>query len=316
MQTNEAKLQRGAFSSVGWAMMVYYGIMNAAVMSVVLIQVTTMRLSGIDDPDVLLDAAYSNGWGYLIAAAIGLVVLLFWKGPKFFGRTLWKPGKPMTLGAFASILCIFLSGQMLFSMLSTLQEAELNFFGVSAMDQLESATINSDTISMFLYIGLIAPVTEEILFRGLILRTLEPYGKHFAVLLSAFLFGIFHGNVVQTPYAFVVGLVLGYTAMEYNILWAMVLHMFNNLTLGDTLTRLGDLLMPGLGNIFVGLVSLTAAVAAAVILLINRADVGAVLAREKIDRTAVNRFFTSPGILILLVLMFLEIAAPLVSQLF
>ena len=35
-----------------------------------------------------------------------------------------------------------------------------------------------------------------------------------------------------------VGLVLGYTAVKYNIVWAMVLHMVNNLILGDTIPRL------------------------------------------------------------------------------
>ena len=42
--------------------------------------------------------------------------------------------------------------------------------------------------------AILAPVAEELMFRGWILRSLRPYGKRFAVLGSAVLFGIFHGN--------------------------------------------------------------------------------------------------------------------------
>ena len=51
------------------------------------------------------------------------------------------------------------------------------------------------------------------------------------------MFALYHGNLVQTPYAFVVGLVLGIAAMEYSIGWAMLLHMINNLVLGDMYLR-------------------------------------------------------------------------------
>ncbi len=62
---------------------------------------------------------------------------------------------------------------------------------------------------------LIGPLTEEFLFRGLILRGfLKRYGTVTGVVASAVLFGAAHGNVWQAWYAVVGGLFLGWLAVE------------------------------------------------------------------------------------------------------
>ena len=58
---------------------------------------------------------------------------------------------------------------------------------------------------------IVAPVTEELLFRGLILRgLLSRYGAVTAVLISALLFALFHVNPWQMPGAFLIGGILGW----------------------------------------------------------------------------------------------------------
>ena len=78
------------------------------------------------------------------------------------------------------------------------------------------------------YITVIGPILEEIMFRGAILRHLAPYGTNFAIVTQAVLFGIYHLNLYQGPFAFVIGLVLGYVALRFSIKWAMLLHIANN----------------------------------------------------------------------------------------
>ena len=156
---------------------------------------------------------------------------------------------------------------------------------------------------MFLYMCIFAPIAEEILFRGLILRTLQPYGRKFAVFTSAFLFGIFHGNLVQSPFAFVVGLVLGYTAMEYSILWAMVLHMFNNLFLSDVLSRLVSGLPENVAMIVSSAVIVALSVAGIIVAIVNHKKIAAYLDREKMNRTYLKCFFSGAGIIVFMILM-------------
>jgi membrane protease YdiL (CAAX protease family) len=183
------------------------------------------------------------------------------------------------------------------------------------MPVLENVAGDTDTFSMFFYVCFLAPVFEEILFRGLILRQLEPYGKKFAILASAFLFGMFHGNLVQTPYAFVAGLVLGYVAIEYNVIWAMVLHMINNLLLGDTLARLTGSLPELAQQIIFAVVIWGFAIAALVILICQRKKIAAYFRSEQNHPLCMRSFFTAPGILALTVLMIVNMLLPFLLQL-
>ncbi|TPF86901.1 CAAX protease [Bifidobacterium sp. UTCIF-37] len=97
---------------------------------------------------------------------------------------------------------------------------------------LESISEASVTVSMWLYAGLIGPICEEVLFRGVLMKELKPLGKNFAIVTSALIFALFHQDLVQSTYAFAMGLVLGFIAMEYSLIWAIALHVFNNAVLG------------------------------------------------------------------------------------
>jgi membrane protease YdiL (CAAX protease family) len=79
------------------------------------------------------------------------------------------------------------------------------------------------------YVCLIGPVLEETLFRGMILQSLRPWGDWFAIVASSVLFGMFHLNLVQAIPAALMGLVLGFAAVEAeSVLPAVLLHIFNN----------------------------------------------------------------------------------------
>ncbi len=70
-------------------------------------------------------------------------------------------------------------------------------------------------LSSFFLLVVVAPVTEEVLFRGLILRGfLANYSKKSAILLSALLFAIMHTNPWQFISAFVAGVVLAWLLIE------------------------------------------------------------------------------------------------------
>lgn len=71
---------------------------------------------------------------------------------------------------------------------------------------------------------------EEFLFRGAIMGNLLKYGKGFAIFTSAILFALVHGNLVQIPFAFMVGIALGFLVVETNSIWTgVIIHFLNNL---------------------------------------------------------------------------------------
>ena len=82
---------------------------------------------------------------------------------------------------------------------------------------------------MVFWTCIVAPVTEEYMFRGMILRTLSKHGAIFGIVMSALLFGLLHGNMAQTPMAFLIGLIMGYVAAKSgNIRQTIFMHMVNN----------------------------------------------------------------------------------------
>lgn len=307
------KFLRRQLGKPGWTLLVYYLIMNVAVLLVNVVDVTLKAMALITEvgqeeffeavPNLMLDSAMNNGWGYFLAAGIGFLILLLWKGRKFCFGEIWKSEKAMSAWNFISLLCIFVCGQLIFQIVASILEAFLNLFGLSAMGAIESASFQTDSFSMFLYAGILAPITEEILFRGLILRTMQPYGKRFAIFTSAFLFGLFHGNVVQTPFAFVVGLVLGYTAVEYSITWAMVLHMFNNLILSDVLNRLVSQFPEKAADAISWGVILALSLAGVIIAVLRRREIGDYLQNKKIGKGRLKYFFAAPGNIVLMAVM-------------
>lgn len=313
---------RREFSKSGWALLIYYGIMNAAVILVLMVDAVIlavqMTLAGQNSFETILEgiaaSALSNGWGYILAMAVGGWIMLLWKKKEFCFHTVWKKEKPMTAGAFFSLAALFFSAQALVQVMATVMEWFFGLFGFSIMGMMESTSGDSDTLSMFLYASIFAPIGEEILFRGLILRSMQPYGKKFAILASAFLFGIFHGNMIQTPYAFMVGLVLGYVAVEYSIGWAMLLHMLNNMVLADFMTRLSEILPAGVGDLITLAFIWGCAIAAVIILIIRRRSVAAYIRTKRIHPWCMKSFFTSPGILVMTGIMAESILMTLLMQ--
>ena len=81
-----------------------------------------------------------------------------------------------------------------------------------------------------LYLVIVAPIAEELIFRGLVLKTIAPYGKKLAIVVSALLFGLMHGNIKQFVGAFVCGIIFAAVDVKYgSILPSLIIHVLNNL---------------------------------------------------------------------------------------
>ncbi len=88
-----------------------------------------------------------------------------------------------------------------------------------------AALDGASVFTIFVFCVLVAPVGEELLFRGLLFRCLAPFGERAYILVSAALFSAFHGNFYQIPGAFLVGLLLAWLRCRTGRLrWGMLLH--------------------------------------------------------------------------------------------
>lgn len=86
-------------------------------------------------------------------------------------------------------------------------------------------------IVSFVSLCIFAPIFEEIIFRSAVYRHTEIMGQSFAVVFSAIVFALMHGNLEQLPYTFVMGLGFAYLfAKTRSLLIPMLLHFLTNTT--------------------------------------------------------------------------------------
>lgn len=171
----------------------------------------------------------------------------------------------------------------------------------------------SGFLMTFLSTAVVAPLTEEFAMRGIVMGTLKKHGEGFAICISAVLFGLMHADLRQIPFAFIVGLALGFAVIKTGSLWAGVLiHALNNgiVTVMNYAT-VG--LSPLVQNIITCVYFVACLLCAfiGVALLSGRSREAAELeAPDSVlsARQSATTFFTSPVILIYLVLVAIETA--------
>lgn len=249
----------------------------------------------------------ATGWGYVLALLIALTVGLLWKKPRYFANLFTRRGKAMKPGSFFFILSLFLSGQILYQLGAYFLEWVLSHWDVSILQFLEANAVDTDTLGMFLYVCIGAPIFEELCFRGLILHGLAPFGRKFAIFMSALFFGLFHGSPLQSFYAMLTGLVLGYVALEYHILWAMILHMINNLLLADTLPRLLQGIHYGLGDWLLLGILILFFLAALILTAVRIRPILSTWRKERVRAWQLRAYLLSPGMLSIGIICLLEI---------
>lgn len=248
--------------------------------------------------DVVLEEAVKSGTSSLIAVFLGLIFLFIYFRKSDCRKHIFYTGDKMTGRSFLILLTVFMSAQAAFSLLGGGMELGFNRFGYSILGEIENASSNSSSVSMLLYASFIGPASEEIIFRGFVMRGFEKYGARYAVLMSAVIFGMFHGNLIQSIFAGLVGLVLGYTAMKYSIKWAVLLHIINNFVFGDLLSRLLSGMNESMQSIVLYGIEGAFLAGTVILMILKKNEIRESLNGRKIDRGLLGVTFSSIWLLI------------------
>ncbi len=150
---------------------------------------------------------------------------------------------------------------------------------------------------------IIGPICEELLFRGLLAGRLARYGQKPGALVSALLFGLFHANLEQFFYAFLLGLLLAYAYYRTGSLGApIVLHMLYNL-FGSGIPVL---LVPTVGMALLYSVAWLAVAVTGLVLLVRGRRAGVWLHGP--CPPAMGAVFGNAGMLLAVVICFVQLA--------
>lgn len=184
----------------------------------------------------------------------------------------------------------------------------------NVMEAIAPSSFSAGVVTL-IFTAFVAPIFEEIIYRHLLLRSLKPIGDTPAIIISALVFGLAHGNFDQFAYAFLSGIIFGLMAVRYDtIIPGMVLHLINNffvtvITYQKQLTGIGGLwdglvdAAAALGNIIVNISYFAAPFVAVLLAFCGAAKLTPVGGEHK-HRKLIAIF--SPVFIIALVVMLLQ----------
>lgn len=148
--------------------------------------------------------------------------------------------------------------------LSLVEEAGIFSKQFEYMNEILAPISQGSIIISIITVGIVAPIAEELLFRGVIYNTLNrKISVKWTIIIQAIFFGVFHGNLIQGLYATLLGVIFGYVTYKTKSLWpAITMHIVNNLVATIVSYLIGDYLISTLGYVLfmvigiIGIVSL------------------------------------------------------------
>jgi membrane protease YdiL (CAAX protease family) len=190
----------------------------------------------IDFPLALFD--YYNGTDYLynpfkkIIVGVGSPLFIFYYAYRKAGVPLKElfPLKSFNVLVLIPALCFIWGAQNLIGEVNVALDKALP--PPSWFWELFNKIFESDygIYGAFLKVVVMAPIVEEMIFRGVIMHGLmRNYSKFTAIFVSALMFALFHLNPWQFPATFVLGILLGILMVRTrNILLCILGHAINN----------------------------------------------------------------------------------------
>lgn len=177
---------------------------------------------------------------YGIALPVAVLIMNSAKAPK---PQEVRPQRKYRLsaGEFVHYLILSIGLLFLFNIVGTYLNYLISLVKGSQAGNIVEQSLTSYSIPQaFLLTVISAPIGEELLFRKCIFRAVGCYGEKAFLFTSASLFMLMHGNVIQYPYAFAVGLVFGWVYLRTGSIWySIFLHAIVNFV-GGILPLLGE----------------------------------------------------------------------------
>ncbi len=127
----------------------------------------------------------------------------------------------------------------------------------------------SGKMLMLIYTCIVAPVTEEFFFRGMLLHGFSKANQRFAVFFSALFFGLAHANIPQFLLAFTLGIFLAHiTLIHGSLVPSIIVHIFIN----SFSTTMSELDLEGSSLIIANEIFIVLAVIGGILLMIFRSS--------------------------------------------
>ena len=212
-----------------------------------------------------------------------------------------------TLGVFEVIKICFMSYSLVYivNLLTNLLMMVIAIFkGSEVTNPLLNLLEGSNWIWSLVFAGILSPIIEEMMFRGIMLNKLRGYGDKIAIITTAVLFGLFHANFSQFFYAVALGMIFAYVTLKTGtIKYSIILHIVVNI--------MGGVILPALvgdgSNIVVvgcvGVVLLAIVIVGLVLLVKNKKNISLLDGEIKLEKgTVFKTIWVNVGMILYIVI--------------
>ena len=127
------------------------------------------------------------------------------------------------------LLVVCFGAMYFFNYISVMCNAFFSFLKGSSVENPLDSMSNLPVFWTIVFVGIVGPIMEELVFRGLVIAKLRHNGEGACVFTSALTFALFHGNLSQMLYAFALGAIFAFITVKTGRLrYSMALHISVN----------------------------------------------------------------------------------------
>ena len=212
-----------SYSGVNW--LLFFNI----VLYVVITELVIILNSYIsyNEPDTYLTCIIVQALGIL------LPVIIFSKSNRLNFAEFYRI-KPLSLKNCAVIIGLGVCWQFIGYMLKFTSISLFGLFKVTYTVNAQKTPIPDSPLELvlaLLALVILPAIAEELLFRGLVVRSYEKWGTRSAIVISAVFFSILHLDIINVVATLLMGILLAYVVVKTDsILSGILLHFANNLT--------------------------------------------------------------------------------------
>ena len=245
------------FTFIGLALICAYAVINALskfVLAPLLLKADLAKLVETIGPSLTL----------LLTDIPNMIFLVvFWLVIRRIPKSDWQKETLSFKSMFQIFVMMYAVGTV-FNLVGTYISQAAPAGGTEQLDMI-NAMVTSGIPTGIMMTVVIAPILEELIFRKLMLDRIRNYGEKTAIVFSALCFGLFHGNLTQFLYAFMIGLFLGYVYCKTGkVLYTMIMHALVNLISSSVMMFMPMVSFGAIGTVIV--LSLGVVVAALLIM--------------------------------------------------
>lgn len=211
---------------------VYYYVVYIAAKGSFTLNYKQVKLYLISRKDII-NSTYFNMGGNIFTTALSIFfMLLFAKtvmniSVKSYMKT---DRKSFKYGCIWIPACFVIN--MIFTSVSDILTSIINSSGITVptTDFTISDPSKASILTQLAYSIILAPIFEELIYRGLPLKILAPCSKKAAVIFSALSFGLMHGNIPQAVSAAASGFFYAVIAVRCgSVIPTIIIHIVNNI---------------------------------------------------------------------------------------